>query len=54
MFLVVFGKEPNIVVTDLDATMRKVVTIGFKSAWHRLRMWHIGGKLNDKVFESNI
>ena len=50
-FLLAFGKEPQIVVTDQCLSICKVVTTVFKKSVHRLCMWHITKKINDKVIQ---
>lgn len=50
-FMRAFDKEPMLIVTDQDPAMRKAVATVFKTARHRLCMWHIGNKLTDKVLE---
>ncbi|XP_071695840.1 protein FAR1-RELATED SEQUENCE 5-like [Rutidosis leptorrhynchoides] len=44
-----FPKEPTIVMTDQDPAMKKAVEEVFKTARHRLCMWHITEKLTSKV-----
>jgi hypothetical protein len=46
-FLKTFGKEPIMVVTDQDKSMDKAIKNVFKTAKHRLCMWHITQKLPD-------
>ncbi|XP_071741266.1 protein FAR1-RELATED SEQUENCE 5-like [Rutidosis leptorrhynchoides] len=44
-----FPKEPTIVMTDQDPAMKIAVEEVFKTARHRLCMWHITEKLTSKV-----
>jgi hypothetical protein len=48
-FMKSFGKEPIMVVTDQDKSMEKAIKNVFKTAKHRLCMWHITQKLPKKV-----
>ena len=48
-FMKTFQKEPLMVVTDQDQSMKKALETVFKTSKHRLRMWHITQKLPTKV-----
>ncbi|XP_071700084.1 protein FAR1-RELATED SEQUENCE 5-like [Rutidosis leptorrhynchoides] len=48
-FLKTFSNEPGSVTTDQDPAVLEAVTEKFKTAKHRLCMWHISQKLKDKV-----
>jgi len=48
-FMDAFGKEPIMVVTDQDKSMEIAIRNVFKTAKHRLCMWHITQKLPTKV-----
>ncbi|KAI3746894.1 hypothetical protein L6452_09336 [Arctium lappa] len=48
-FLSVHGSEPNMVITDQDLGMKATIEVVFKSAKHRLCMWHIMNKLPSKI-----
>ncbi|XP_074305688.1 protein FAR-RED IMPAIRED RESPONSE 1-like [Silene latifolia] len=39
------GKEPQYIITDLDAGIIKAVPLAFKTARHRFCMWHILNKV---------
>lgn len=47
-----FPVEPQIVLTDQDPSMKEAVFEVFKTARHRLCMWHIMEKLSVKVIVS--
>lgn len=49
-FLKFFVKEPSIVATDQDPAMKEAISVKFKTAKHRLCIWHISNKLQYKVF----
>ncbi|KAK1429700.1 hypothetical protein QVD17_11917 [Tagetes erecta] len=44
-----FGKQPDVVVTDQDPTMKKATEEVFIGSRHRLCMWHVMHKLSSKV-----
>jgi len=48
-FMKAFKKEPTMVVTDQDKSMDIAIRNVFKTAKHRLCMWHITQKLPSKV-----
>ncbi|XP_071708590.1 protein FAR1-RELATED SEQUENCE 5-like [Rutidosis leptorrhynchoides] len=48
-FLKTFSNEPGLVTTDQDPAVLEAVAEKFKTAKHRLCMWHISQKLKDKV-----
>ncbi|KAK1414836.1 hypothetical protein QVD17_30595 [Tagetes erecta] len=48
-FLKAFGKQPDVVVTDQDPTMKKAIEEVFTCSRHRLCMWHVMHKLSTKV-----
>ncbi|XP_022014809.1 protein FAR1-RELATED SEQUENCE 5-like [Helianthus annuus] len=48
-FLDSFGKQPMVVVTDQDPTMKQAIEVVFDKSRHRLCMWHIMKKVADKV-----
>ena len=48
-FMKTFQKEPLMVVTDQDQSMKKAIETVFKTSKHRLCMWHITQKLPAKV-----
>ncbi|XP_071727506.1 uncharacterized protein [Rutidosis leptorrhynchoides] len=48
-FLETFSTEPGLVTTDQDLAVLVAVYEKFKTAKHRLCMWHISQKLKDKV-----
>ncbi|KAK1407898.1 hypothetical protein QVD17_39525 [Tagetes erecta] len=48
-FLKAFGKQPDVVVTDQDPTMKKAIEEVFSGSRHRLCMWHVMHKLSTKV-----
>ncbi|XP_074277708.1 protein FAR1-RELATED SEQUENCE 5-like [Silene latifolia] len=43
------GRQPRIIITDQDKSMKSVVPEVFKESTHRLCMWHIMKKLREKV-----
>ena len=45
-----FGKDPNVVITDQDPSMKIAIPECFPDTRHRLCMWHIMQKLTTKVF----
>lgn len=45
-----FGKEPEVVITDQDPSMKIAIEECFPNTRHRLCMWHIMQKLTTKVF----
>ena len=45
-----FGKDPNVVITDQDPSMKIAIEECFPNSRHRLCMWHIMQKLSTKVF----
>lgn len=49
-FIKVFGRAPNIVVTNQDGAMRNAIEAELAGSKHRLFMWHITQKLPGKVF----
>lgn len=49
VFLSVHVTEPYLVVTDEDPAMKIAVDAVFKTANHRLCMWHIMSKVPGKV-----
>nr|XP_043635986.1 protein FAR1-RELATED SEQUENCE 6-like [Erigeron canadensis] len=51
-FMRSFNKEPTMVVTDQDKSMEIAIKNVFKTAKHRLCMWHITQKLPTKVKEA--
>ncbi|XP_071708510.1 protein FAR-RED IMPAIRED RESPONSE 1-like [Rutidosis leptorrhynchoides] len=52
-FMKTFGKEPNMIVTDQDKSMAIAIKEVFKTAKHRLCMWHIMRKVPSKIQEAN-
>jgi hypothetical protein len=44
-----FPREPQVVLTDQDPSMKIAVSGVFKNARHRLCMWHIMEKVSVKV-----
>ncbi|KAK9704712.1 hypothetical protein RND81_07G006700 [Saponaria officinalis] len=42
-------KQPQIIITDQDPTIKNSVPIVFKTARHRFCMWHIMKKVPDKI-----
>ncbi|KAJ9542049.1 LOW QUALITY PROTEIN: hypothetical protein OSB04_028555 [Centaurea solstitialis] len=48
-FISVHGSEPQMVKTDQDLAMKAAIEAIFKSAKHRLCMWHIMNKLPSKI-----
>ena len=48
-FLKVHGRQPTLVLTDQDCSLKEVIPIVFPNARHRLCMWHIMKKLPGKV-----
>ncbi|XP_022019519.1 protein FAR1-RELATED SEQUENCE 5-like [Helianthus annuus] len=48
-FLNAFGRQPKVVVTDQDAAMKAAIETVFTDSRHRLCMWHIMKKVEDKV-----
>ncbi|XP_052626923.1 protein FAR1-RELATED SEQUENCE 5-like [Lactuca sativa] len=48
-FLKTHGKEPTLVLTDQDATIKQAVENVFRNSKHRLCMWHIMKKLKKKI-----
>ncbi|XP_071704523.1 protein FAR1-RELATED SEQUENCE 2-like [Rutidosis leptorrhynchoides] len=52
-FMKTFGKEPNMIVTDQDKSMAIAIKEVFKTAKHRLCMWHIMRKVSSKIQEAN-
>ena len=48
-FIEAFEKEPNVVITDQDPSILQAVPSVFKTAKHRLCMWHISNKFTEKV-----
>ncbi|XP_071740113.1 protein FAR1-RELATED SEQUENCE 5-like [Rutidosis leptorrhynchoides] len=51
-FMKTFGKEPNMIVTDQDKSMAIAIKAVFKTAKHRLCMWHIMRKVPSKIQEA--
>ncbi|XP_071689265.1 protein FAR1-RELATED SEQUENCE 6-like [Rutidosis leptorrhynchoides] len=51
-FMKTFGKEPNMIVTDQDKSMAIAIKEVFKTAKHRLCMWHIMRKVPSKIQEA--
>jgi hypothetical protein len=49
MFIRAHKRQPSLVLTDQDASMRKAVSTVFNTSAHRLCMWHIMRKLPAKV-----
>ena len=49
MFLDAHKKQPLLVLTDQDASMKQAVATVFNDSVHRLCMWHIMKKLPSKV-----
>jgi zinc finger SWIM domain-containing protein 3 len=49
MFLKAHKKQPSLVLTDQDASMKQAVSNVFTESTHRLCMWHITEKLPSKV-----
>ncbi|XP_023754701.1 protein FAR-RED IMPAIRED RESPONSE 1-like [Lactuca sativa] len=49
-FLKAFGKQPLLVLSDQDPTMKKAIETVFPQLIHRLYMWHITSKLPLKIF----
>ncbi|GJW70310.1 FAR1 DNA binding domain, zinc finger, SWIM-type, MULE transposase domain containing protein [Tanacetum coccineum] len=47
-----FGKDPEVVVTDQDPSMKIMIAECFPDTRHRLCMWHIMMKLGTKVGEA--
>lgn len=45
-----FGKDPDVVITDQDPSMKIAIAECFPNTRHRLCMWHIMQKLTTKVF----
>lgn len=43
------GKEPKVVLTDQDPSIKQAVASVFPNSRHRLCMWHIMKKLQAKV-----
>ncbi|XP_071715246.1 protein FAR1-RELATED SEQUENCE 5-like [Rutidosis leptorrhynchoides] len=52
-FMKTFGKEPNMIVTDQDKSMAIAIKKVFKTAKHRLCMWHIMQKVPSNIQEAN-
>ncbi|XP_024993925.1 protein FAR1-RELATED SEQUENCE 5-like [Cynara cardunculus var. scolymus] len=48
-FLKVHGRQPTLVLTDQDASIKEAIPVVFSDARHRLCMWHIMKKLPAKV-----
>ncbi|KAI3825568.1 hypothetical protein L1987_07059 [Smallanthus sonchifolius] len=48
-FLKAHKKQPKLVLTDQDASMKQAVAIVFHESIHRLCMWHIMKKLPSKI-----
>nr|KAJ0209413.1 hypothetical protein LSAT_V11C400201630 [Lactuca sativa] len=48
-FLKAFRKQPQLVLSDQDPTLKKAIDKVFPLAHHRLCMWHITKKLPNKV-----
>ncbi|XP_071727537.1 protein FAR1-RELATED SEQUENCE 5-like [Rutidosis leptorrhynchoides] len=51
-FMKTFEKEPNMIVTDQDKSMTIAIKEVFKTAKHRLCMWHIMRKVPSKIQEA--
>ncbi|KAK1407956.1 hypothetical protein QVD17_39584 [Tagetes erecta] len=47
-FLKLFGKQPDVVVTDQDPTMKKAIDEVFTGSRHWLCMWHVMHKFSNK------
>ena len=47
-----FVTQPMMIVTDQDSSMKKAVSLVFPESKHRLCMWHIIQKLEEKVHTS--
>ncbi|XP_024313916.1 protein FAR1-RELATED SEQUENCE 5-like [Brachypodium distachyon] len=43
------GKEPRLIITDEDASMREAMSVVLPNTKHRLCMWHIMKKLPEKI-----
>ncbi|KAK9049373.1 hypothetical protein SSX86_031659 [Deinandra increscens subsp. villosa] len=52
-FLIAHEKQPRLVLTDQDRSMKKAIKEVFTLSKHRLCMWHIMKKLPSKVITSN-
>ncbi|CAI9300121.1 unnamed protein product [Lactuca saligna] len=50
-FLRAFRKQPQLVKSDQDPTLKKAINTVFPSAHHRLCMWHITKKFPNKEFK---
>ena len=50
VFRKAFVKPPMMIVTDQDSSMKKAVNFVFPESKHRLCMWHITQKLEEKVY----
>nr|KAJ0186487.1 hypothetical protein LSAT_V11C900455540 [Lactuca sativa] len=48
-FLKAFRKQPQLVISDQDPALKKVIDNVFMLAHHRLCMWHITKKLPNKI-----
>ncbi|XP_022030373.2 protein FAR1-RELATED SEQUENCE 5-like [Helianthus annuus] len=48
-FLEAHGKQPRLVLTDQDPTMKQAIAKVFNESVHRLCMWHIMDKLPHKI-----
>ncbi|KAL9671089.1 hypothetical protein QQ045_008654 [Rhodiola kirilowii] len=48
-FKTLLEREPSVIVTDQDASMKAAIATIFPSSRHRFRMWHITEKLQAKV-----
>ncbi|XP_071713953.1 uncharacterized protein [Rutidosis leptorrhynchoides] len=51
-FMKTFGKEPNMIVIDQDKSMAIAIKAVFKTANHRICMWHIMQKVPSKIPEA--
>ena len=49
-FMRAFKKQPRVVVTDQDGSMKNAVEKVFNRSIHRLCLWHIASKLQIKVY----
>ncbi|KAL9665205.1 hypothetical protein QQ045_020617 [Rhodiola kirilowii] len=49
-FKALFEREPSVIVTDQDASMKAVIATIFPSSRHRFCMWHIIEKLQAKIY----
>ncbi|GKA16756.1 FAR1-related sequence 5-like protein [Tanacetum coccineum] len=48
-FMTAFLKEPTMIVTDQDGSMKRAIEAVFTKAKHRLCMWHIMQKIPSKI-----